>query len=144
MGQSLVSTCVLFPLLTKATVYAQVLQTPFNSPLVRGRTRPICLEHDEIWYFLPLQATVCAQVFPTPSNSPLPRGRTGFACLEHDEIWYFLPLQGGTKGGRDCKGFRYLCVYRCLTKERARVRFTHFSDRSISSPLSSLRPCSFN
>jgi hypothetical protein len=63
-------------------------------------------------------ATVCTQILQTPSNSPLVRGRTSVACLEHNGIWHFPPLQGGTKGGSDCKGFRYLCVYHSQAWER--------------------------
>jgi hypothetical protein len=42
-------------LLGKVTVYPQLFQTPSNSPLVRGRTGFVCLGHDEILCFPPLQ-----------------------------------------------------------------------------------------
>jgi hypothetical protein len=41
--------------LSKAIVCKQIVQTPSNSPLVRGRTGIACLEHDEILYLPPLQ-----------------------------------------------------------------------------------------
>jgi hypothetical protein len=122
---------VLFSLLSKATVCPQVFQTPSNSPLARGRTGFACLEHDAIWYFLPLQATVCTQVIessqitgeqpPSPQfwgskaiQSPPELGDLGgekdLNEVSSDLCVHCSPLQGWTKGGSDYEGFRYLCV----------------------------------